>query len=169
MEQTDPLGAGARLYPVSATLDDLLQADPQRVLLSVAYCCKSLQCERRFEDYCDPDCRRCDLSLVKRACDDHGIAFRIETSNDDLMEFLAASAGHFDWIVGVACPCEIGKLAPLFWERFHLRQLIFPLDGDYCRSLDDRLERRHHDARIRLVFDAAPLLALLKRCGRRGT
>ena len=166
MERTDPPGAGVRLHPASATLEQLRQTDPLRVLLSVAYCCKSLQCEERFADYCAPDCSRCDLSPVKKACAIHGIEFRIETTNDDLMEFLAVAAGRFDWIVGVACPCEIDKLAPLFWERFQLRQLIFPLGGDYCRTLDDRLERRHHDARIRLSFDAAPLLALLENWSR---
>ena len=167
MAQNGSLAAGVTLHPASATLDDLLRTAPRRVLLSVAYCCKSLQCEHRFTGECDLGCERCALSQVKQACVDRGIAFRIETTNDDLMAFLAESAAHFDWLVGVACPCEIDKLAPLLWERFHLRQIIFPLDGDYCRTLDDRVGRRHHDARVRLTFDPAPLLALLETRSRR--
>jgi hypothetical protein len=129
-----PVIADIVTYPGFVTLEDFYHTKPARMLVSVAYCMKDLSCPHLDSNECDIGCAGCDLSQLKQACAAKSITFRIEVSNDDLMGFMDRESGRFDWVVGVACPFEIKRLAPLFWEKYRIRQLIFPLAGVSCAS-----------------------------------
>ena len=161
IDPAKPIDADLVLYPEDLTLEDFFKADTRRMLLSIAYCLKSLSCDHRFTNYCDVNCSACDLSQVKRLCETKSIEFRIETTNENLLEFLKKESERFDWIIGVACPYEIVKLAAFFWEEFKLRQIIFPLRGDFCVSAEDKELKEKQEGGIKADLKFEALLEVL--------
>lgn len=161
IDPAKPINADIVLYPDNVTLDDFYSADKKRMLLSIAYCLKSLSCDHRFTNYCDVNCAVCNLSQVKRLCEEKSIEMRIETTNENLLDFLKKESARFDWIIGVACPYEIVKLAAFFWEEFKLRQIIFPLQGDFCVSAEDKEQKEKKEGGIKADLKFEALLEVL--------
>jgi len=151
------------IHPESLGLDDFLRADTARMIVSVAHCLKSPACESGSSDRCDVGCERCEVSAIVRLCARKSIAFRIETTNDRLLDFLEEQAERYDWIIGVACPHEIKSLAPLFWRKFHLRQLILPLPALSCPNRADTNQAPEREAGLPAAETLEPLLEILSR------
>ena len=143
------------------TLDDFCATTPGRILVSVAYCMKGSSCPHRQSDECDSGCAGCELAQLKQVCLNKTITFRIETSNDKLMEFLDREAFRFDWIVGVACPFEIIRLSPPLWEKHRLRQLIFPLVNAFCPARADQAPAGNQDIESKVSTQISRILELL--------
>ena len=101
------------------------------------------------------------MSALQRLCADKGLAFRIETSNDRLIDALDREARDFDWIVGLACPYEIQRLSPRLWEQYGLRQLILPLGGMACASHANFNQAEAPPAKT-AAWELEPLLEVLR-------
>lgn len=132
-----PIEADIVKYPESASLEEFYQTPPERILVSVAVCIKGSACPLGAGPDCDVDCGGCEIAAVKRTCAERGVAFRIDSDSDALFAFLDREAGRFDWGIGVACPYEISKLTPVFWEKYRIRQLVFPFSSLFCAAHPD--------------------------------
>jgi flavin-dependent dehydrogenase len=122
--------------PQTLTLDRFLKIDGKG-LVAVAYCIKSFDCpKKRYSEYCELECKKCDMSSIKKESEKVGFDFIVATDDDDFLRFLKHNGSKYKRLIAVTCPYTFNKIAYPVHLIFGLNGLVIPLRGDVCTSED---------------------------------